>query len=111
MKRPHSRIKICKYCNKYFIHTHNRQVYCSPVCKKYARQDQKRDWKWKKQRDEDYKRKRQLELGSHGTIGEKPKPSFEEEAMVVHKELLRIKGVKLTKTQYAIELEKVKARL
>lgn len=34
----------CKYCGNTFVKTHNRQVYCSEICRKNGRLEQKANY-------------------------------------------------------------------
>lgn len=83
-------------------------MYCSDECKAFVKQDQWRDSKRNLRKKSYNRRASELQLGSKGTIGSKPKNNFEEEAIQVHKELLRIQGKTMTRTEYAVTLKRVK---
>lgn len=40
----------CAYCGKGFTKEHNRQVYCSPQCRDYARREQKARYQCKRRK-------------------------------------------------------------
>lgn len=109
---PHSKIKLCKYCNKYFIMKHNRQVYCSPEisdCKKYARQDQTRD------RIHNHRKRKKangIKTDEEGTIGLGPHREKDplKELYTVHKQLMIVKGT-YTEARFKMEIKEMEKEL
>ena len=76
----------CKWCGKEFIKNHNRQMYCSPDCSKYAVMEQKAIYSRK------YRRMyvQNEGLGS-SSLGCKRNSDFELELTLIHKEKHRLK--------------------
>lgn len=78
----------CAYCGRTFTKTHNRQIYCSDTCRKYARQEKRRiyDSRYYYKNRETINQKR---IGTR-TIGPNKNPNDEREAKIIQNEIERI---------------------
>lgn len=82
----------CKWCGREYTKVHNRQMYCSDYCRKYARQEQVRInrrkyyQRYKKVMGE----KQRSGLGS-GFLSANRNPDFQLEFECIQKELIRLK--------------------
>ena len=79
----------CAYCGGEFEKTHNRQVYCSKRCAKYAKEEQDLHHKLKWY----YKNKERLEetrLGTHN-LSPHPNEDPEKEEQIIKHELRRLR--------------------
>ena len=86
----------CKYCGKPFNKKHNREMYCSKECRKYALREQKARYQAKRRlrikRKELILSEHQISgMGSYGTsCTGHMRSSFEEEYRAVQREMQRI---------------------
>lgn len=85
----------CKYCGKPFNKKHNREMYCSKECRKYALREQKARYQAKRRlkikRKELVLRHNYKNLGSYGTCSAFHRRSkFEDEYRAVKREMERI---------------------
>ena len=78
----------CSYCGKTFTKTHNRQTYCSPECKKHARQEKRRQYNTRYY----YKNKKRILTTAVGTTTMSPHKNKDHtrEQEIVQKEIQRI---------------------
>lgn len=112
-----SEIKLCEYCNTFFIKTHHRQKYCPPhikPCKKYARQDYKAQHEFKRRRSPEFDLIKHSQLGSKGSLSANRLKDFEEEARTVHKALMKIRKynkARIPSYEYRYEMEKVESMI
>lgn len=80
----------CKYCGNLFTKTHNRQVYCSDLCRKKALQDQKAKYqrKYYQKHREYFKNKKTI-----GTTNFKQHINTDENGeLLIHKEIAEIES-------------------
>jgi hypothetical protein len=91
-----SKIKLesrCKWCGKPFKKRHNRQMYCSDEHRKYARQDQKKSFEWKRRRSP-YIIKDDIYWGlGSGSLGTRRENDFNKEIMKIQNEKYNL-GIK-----------------
>ncbi len=78
----------CAYCGKEFTKTHNRQTYCSDTCRKYARQEKRRQYNYKYY-TRNKKRIHQKYTGTC-TLAPKPNPDTQREHEIIQNEIERI---------------------
>ena len=78
----------CAYCGKEFTKTHNRQVYCSPECRKKGDKE-KANRRWRKWYHKNKNRLYQKQLGTR-TIGPHRHECNEREAEIITNEKDRL---------------------
>jgi hypothetical protein len=86
------KLKVCKWCGREFIKTHNRQIYCSKHCSKYARQEKNRGYfrKYYHKYKETMHEEERFGLGS-GYLSMHRHNDFHQESIAIRKEMQKLK--------------------
>lgn len=76
----------CKWCGNEFKKRHNRQMYCSEECRRYARLEQNAEWM------RNYRREySQIKTIGSGMLGKHPRKVFLDEHITIRREMRRLR--------------------
>lgn len=86
------KLNLCKWCGEEFIKKHNRQVYCSSQCSKYARQEKNRGYfrKYYHKYKETMSEEQRCGLGT-GYLSMHRNNNFNQEFLAIKKEMEKLK--------------------